>query len=250
MKIAWLALLLTIPSVVAAEKTDKADLVRWLVAHADELRDIRFADVVKAATGKNVIPVNRKQNAAMLRELGTALDATLAELNKPTHAIHDAARVNEASRFIEDEIRRQVNLLPGWTCTIPLTSENREQRSGYPDLRVKAADGAVFYLDPKLYEAGSRDSSFRTFYYEPRALTGKIQDDAMHMLVGVEHSGGGAESMRLTKWELIDVSKLRVSLKAEFQAGNDNIYRKEMIVGRSAKQESTKRPDAPKDVQP
>jgi hypothetical protein len=234
MKIVCLALLLAVPA-VAAEKTDKADLVRWLVAHADELRDIRFADVVKAATGRRVIPVDRKRNAAMLRELGKALDAALAELNKPANVIHDAGRVNEASRFIEDEIRRQVNLLPGWTCAIPLTSESREQRSGYPDLRVKTTDGVVMYLDPKLYEAGSRDSSFRTFYYEPRALTGKIQDDAMHMLVGVEHSGGDAQSMRLTKWELIDVSKLRVQLKAEFQAGNDRIYRSEMIVGRSVK---------------
>jgi hypothetical protein len=234
MRILCLALLLAVPA-VAAEKTSRADLVRWLVAHADELRDVPFADVVMAATGKRVIPVNRKRNAAMLRELGTALNATLAELNKPTHAIHDTRRVNEASRFIEDEIRRQVNLLPGWTCTIPLTSESREQRSGYPDLQVKTRDGVVIYLDPKLYEAGSRDSSFRTFYYEPRALTGKIQHDAIHMLVGVEHSGGDAQSLRLTKWELIDVSKLRVSLKAEFQAGNADIYRKDMIVGRSAK---------------
>ncbi|MGH8047855.1 MAG: hypothetical protein ACREKL_11465 [Chthoniobacterales bacterium] len=222
----------------AAEKKtapDKAELVRWLVVHADDLRDIPFADVVMAATGKRVIPVDPKRNKAMLRQLGAALDATLAALNNPKHPIHDAGRVNEASHFIEDEIRKQVNLLPGWKCTIPLTAQNREQRSGYPDLRIEAPGGAVLYLDPKLHEAGSRGSSLRTFYYEPRALTGKIQDDAMHMLVGVEHSGGDAQSLRLTQWELIDVSKLRVNLKAEFQAGNDRIYRSEMIVGRSAK---------------
>lgn len=214
---------------------DKAELVRWLIANQDALKDVRFADVVMAATGKRVIPVSKEKNAALLRELGRTLDTTLAELNKPTHPIHETRRVNEASRFIEDEIRRQVNLLPGWTCTIPLTAEKREQRSGYPDLRIAAPGGEILYLDPKLYEAGSRGSSFRTFYYEPRVLTGKIQDDAMHLLVGVEHSGGSAQPLRLTKWELIDVSKLRVSLKAEFQAGNADIYRPEMIVGKSAK---------------
>jgi hypothetical protein len=31
----------------------------------------------------------------------------------------------------------------------------------------------VFYLDPKLYAAGSRDSSFRTFYFEPKITTNK-----------------------------------------------------------------------------
>jgi hypothetical protein len=232
MKIVGLVLLLAVPAVAAETKPSKAELVRWLVAHTDELREISFADVVLAATGKRVIPVDRKRQAALLRELGTALDAALAELNKPTSAIHHAGRVNEASRYLEDEIRRQVNLLPGWTCTIPLTSKSREQRSGYPDLRVKTRHGVVFYLDPKLYEVGSRGSSLRTFYYEPRALTGKIQDDAMHLLVGVEHSGG-VQPLRLTKWELIDVAKLRVQLKPEFQAGNDKIYRSEMIVGRS-----------------
>lgn len=214
----------------------KAEFVRWLVANQDALRDIRFADVVMAATGRRVIPVNKKKNAALLCDLGTALDAALAELNKRTHPIHDARRVNEASRFIEDEIRRQVNLLPGWTCAIPLTAQEREQRSGYPDLRIVAPSGEILYLDPKLYEAGNRGSSLRTFYYEPRTLTGKIQDDAMHMLVGVEHSGGDAASLRLTKWELVDVSKLRVSLKAEFQSSNAEIYRPEMIVGESEKQ--------------
>jgi hypothetical protein len=214
---------------------DQAELVRWLVTHQEELLDISFVEVVKAATGKRVIPVDPTKNAVLLRELGQALDATLAELNKPTHAIHRVRRVNEASRFLEDEIRRQVNLLRGWTCTIPLTAQHREQRAGYPDLRIVAPDGTILYLDPKLYEAGSRGSSLRTFYYEPRALTGKIRDDAVHLLAGIEHSGGTMAAMRLTRWELIDASRLRVQLKAEFQASNAGIYKPEMIVGRSAK---------------
>ena len=118
---------------------------------------------------------------------------------------------------------------------IPRTSDDRELRSGYPDLRVVTDDGTVMYLDPKLYEAGNRGSTLRTFYYEPRGLTGKIHDDALQMLVGIEHSGKDVATMRLLSWELVDVSKLRVSLKAEFQTGNSSIYRPAMIVGRSAK---------------
>ena len=38
------------------------------------------------------------------------------------------------------------------------------QRSGYPDLRIiDLGSKRVFYLDPKLYATGSRDSSFRAF---------------------------------------------------------------------------------------
>jgi hypothetical protein len=237
MKARFLAGLVAFPvALLAAEKNvapDKADLVRWIVAHQDALRDISFADVVMAATGKRIIPVDRERHAELLQKLGRALDATLAALNDSAHPIHRAGRVNEASRFIEDEIRRQVNLLPGWKCTVPLTAEGKMQRSGYPDLRIVTAGGIVLYLDPKLYSAGSRGSSLRTFYYEPRALTGKIQDDALQMLVGIEHAGRDSSTLRLTKWDLVDVSKLRVDLKAEFQTGNDRIYRSEMIVGRS-----------------
>lgn len=212
---------------------DPAPLVRWLVANQDNLRRVPFAEVVRAATGHRVLPVDAKRDAGWLEPLGRALDATLAELNEPTHAIHGAGRVNEASRFIEDEIRRQVNLLPGWKCVVPPTAQGREQRSGYPDLRVATPSGLVVYLDPKLYEAGSRASTLRTFYYEPRALTGKIREDAAHLLVGVEHAGRDASTLRLTRWELVDVSKLRVQLKAEFQSSNAEIYRPEMIVGKA-----------------
>src|SRR5260370_10964892 len=38
---------------------------------------------------------------------------------------------------------------------------------GYPDLCIIDLESKrVFYLDPKLYAAGSRDSSFRAFYFE------------------------------------------------------------------------------------
>lgn len=221
----------------AAEKpreTDAAPLVRWLVANQDGLRDVSFAKVVEAATGHRVLPVDAARDAGWLNSLGAVLDAALSALNSEHHPIHNVERMNEASRFAEDEIRRQINLLPGWKCTVPATEQNREQRAGYPDLRVVIPGGAVCYLDPKLHDANSRDSSLRTFYYEPRALTGKIREDAVHLLVGVEHSGKSAAAMRLTKWELIDVSKLRVRLKPEFQASNADIYRAEAIVGRSA----------------
>ena len=224
-----------LPAKEPAPASDRAELVRWLLAHENDLRDVSFADVVLAATGKRIIPVDPKKHAELLRKLSGALDATLAALNAPTHAVHHTARVNEASHFIEDEIRRRVNSIPGWKCMIPRTSDDRELHSGYPDLRVVTDDGTVMYLDPKLYEAGNRGSTLRTFYYEPRGLTGKIHDDALQMLVGIEHSGKDVATMRLLSWELVDVSKLRVSLKAEFQTGHSSIYRPAMIVGRSAK---------------
>ena len=94
--------------------------------------------------------------------------------------------------------------------------------------------GRTVYLDPKLYEAESRSSTFRTFYFEPKTDTGKIHDDAAHLIVGFEHTGN-AGAWRFTHWELVDLSKFRVRLKAEFQGSNRDMYRPEAIVGTSAK---------------
>ena len=52
--------------------------------------------------------------------------------------------------------------------------------------------------------------------------------------VGIEHEKTGAEVV-FTRWELIDLSKFRVRLKAEFEGSNADIYREEAVVAGSAK---------------
>ena len=98
----------------------------------------------------------------------------------------------------------------------------------------------VFYLDPKLYAAGSRDSSFRTFYFAPKKSTNKVHDDAVHFVVGFEHapretgSGSPKATWNLTRWDLVDLTRFTVKLKAEFQGSNRDMYRP-AIVASSAK---------------
>ena len=116
----------------------------------------------------------------------------------------------------------------------------------------------VFYLDPKLSVAGNRDSSFRTFYFEPKKSTNKVRNDAVHFVVGFEHaprdvaaslSRGNSGSnqntaterrgyntaWKFTRWDLVDLSRFTVKLKAEFQGSNRDIYRPEAIIASSSK---------------
>jgi hypothetical protein len=127
-------------------------------------------------------------------------------------------------------------------CDFPLTVEGKVQRSGYPDLRITDLESKrVFYLDPKLYATGSRDSSFRTFYFEPKKSTNKVRDDAVHFVVGFEHApretaAGSPNAMwKFTRWDLVDLSRFTVKLKAEFQGSNRDLYRPEAIVASSKK---------------
>jgi hypothetical protein len=150
--------------------------------------------------------------------------------------VQKVRRINEVSSHVETLLRELLSRTPGLSCDFPRTSEGRVQRSGYPDLRmVDAATQRVFYLDPKLYAAGSRASSFRTFYFEPKIATNKVTDDAIHLLVGFEHEPTGDRRWNFTRWDLVDLAHFKVRLKAEFQGSNRDIYRPEAIVATSAK---------------
>ena len=117
-----------------------------------------------------------------------------------------------------------MDALDGISCAIPNTRGGSAQRSGYPDLRITDdASGDVYYLDPKLMEQGSVASSLRTFYFEPKDTTLKITDDATHLLIGIEHDGRDGD-WRFLGYRLVDLSGLKVRMKAEFQASNRNLY--------------------------
>ncbi|HEY6166456.1 MAG TPA: hypothetical protein VI454_00360, partial [Verrucomicrobiae bacterium] len=201
-----------------------------------ELRGIPFPEVIFAATGKRVLPFSATNDAdrALLAKLGGALDRVVAQMNAPDSPAHRQKRINEVSTHFERALRDVLNTIPGFACDWPKTAAGRVQHSGYPDLRLEdKTTGRILYLDPKLYEAKSRASSFRTFYYEPKRDTNKVRDDAHHFIVGFAHTGKSDGRWQFVSWELVDVSRLRVQLKAEFQASNRDLYREEAIVSRS-----------------
>ncbi len=217
----------------SAESSDTRELVGWLLEEGRDLGEIPFSEVLLATTGRKILPVDPAADRPWLDRLGRVLDNVLETMNSPSDPIHRAGRINEASRFIEDRLHAALNHENGWTCAIPKTTDGTEQRSGYPDLRLSLEDGSTVYLDPKLFEDGSRNSTLRTFYYEPKTTTNKVHDDARHLLVAIRHNGKTGTELRLLGWELIDVSRIRVRLKAEFQASNHDLYHPENVVEKS-----------------
>jgi hypothetical protein len=238
------ASLATAASAQNASKAPVDQLVPWLLREDQELRQIPFSQVVFAATGKRLLAIDpgSEEDRRVIQNISAVLNEVLRRMNAPDSPVQNLARINEASSHFEDVLRDLLNRMPGFSCDFPHTSEDRVQRSGYPDLRlVETATNRVFYLDPKLYAAGSRDSSFRTFYFEPKITTNKVRDDAVHFVVGFEHapretaSGPPKATWNFTRWDLVDLSRFTVKLKAEFQGSNRDIYRPEAIVAPSAK---------------
>ena len=214
-------------------------LIPWLLDENRQLRGIPFAEVILDTTGKHVLATDARNETdqRLIKEISAACDETMGRMNAPDSPIHRIGRINEASVHFEDTLRELLNATPGLSCAFPRTADGKVQRSGYPDLRiVDLASKRVFYLDPKLYAAGSRNSGFRTFYFEPKVTTNKVRDDAVHFIVGFEHERREKNGhWKFTRWDLVDLAQFKVKLKAEFQGSNRDLYRAEAIVATSAK---------------
>jgi hypothetical protein len=256
----------------ATGKAAVDQLIPWLLDEDQQLHGVPFSELILDTTGRKVLPfdANNAVDQRVAKMISAACDETMKRLNAPDSEIQNIDRINEVSSHFEDILRELLNTTPGLQCDFPLTVEGKLQRSGYPDLRITDLESKrVFYLDPKLYAAGSRDSSFRTFYFEPKKSTNKVRDDAVHFVVGFEHQpplrsgsasapretgsgspneGGSASPLArrssaevaktiwtFTRWDLVDLSRFTVKLKAEFQASNRDMYRPEAIVASSAK---------------
>jgi len=238
MRLLLILALATAPLAYSEEKSSTVrQLIPWLLDEDAALKGILFSDVINATSGKKVIPIDRndKDTARILASVGKVLDAVLERMNRADSPAKKQGRVNEMSKYFEDAIADALRKTDGFECDPPKTAAGRVQRSGYPDLRlVDRATGRVTYLDPKLYASGSRHSSLRTFYFTPKRDTNKVNDDAHHLIVGIEHEKAGAD-VRFTRWELIDLSGFKVRLKAEFEGSNADMYREDAVVAGSAK---------------
>ena len=229
-------------------------LIPWLLDEDQQLRGIPFNELIFDTTGRKVLPfdTNNAIDQRVAKAISAACDETMKRLNAPDSAIQHIGRINEVSSHFEDTLRELLNATSGLQCDFPRTVEGKIQRSGYPDLRITDLESKrVFYLDPKLYAAGSRESSFRTFYFEPKKSTNKVRDDAVHFVVGFEHqpparfgsaiapretgSDSRHPTLKFTRWDLVDLSRFRVKLKAEFQGSNRDMYRPEAIIASSPK---------------
>ena len=222
------------PRATVSPNSPVDQLIPWLLNEDRELRGIAFSQVIFDATGKRVLAFDpqNETDRRVVKQISAACDETMKRLNAPDSVIQNIGRINEVSSHFEDTLRELLSSTSGLSCDSPPTLEGKTQRSGYPDLRVvDLASKRVFYLDPKLYAVGSRNSSFRTFYLELKTATNKVGDDAVHFIVGFEHERREKNGRwKFTRWDLVDLSHFKVKLKAEFHGSNYDIYRAEAIV--------------------
>jgi hypothetical protein len=207
-------------------------MLALLLQKGERFRDLPFRTVIQAATGNRVLPLDPDSapDTAIIQVVSHSMDRVLNRLNRPDSPTNEESRINEVSSHFERALRETLDGREAFSCTIPKNAAGEEQRSGYPDLRlIHHRSGRVTYLDPKLVAQGSLDSSFRTFYYTPKSRTNKVLEDAHHLLIGIEHDANTGRWTFL-RWHLVDLHGFKVRLKTEFQAGNDDLYRPDLLI--------------------
>ena len=143
-----IGLIAATPLLAEEKKSDATEFIAWLLQDDRDLRGIDFSEVLAATTGKKIIPVDSAIDKSWLEKLAVILNQTLAKLNDPSHPIHSAGRINEASRFIEDELLAACSSINRGkvVCTTRLLKGGvARTRTGAPTgLRRSAILAAVF----------------------------------------------------------------------------------------------------------
>lgn len=247
MKLALLALILSTTLTACERRTDSTHsnppspaittspvipIIQSSLSDPQAFQNLDFAKIVQASSGKHIIPIDPALLAdnELLNMLDEVMHTTLARFNQDNSPTSSEKRINEVSKHFEDALRAGINASEGFLCTRPLTLAGKIQRSGYPDLCIVHQEtGMITYLDPKLVSSKSLASSLRTFYFTPKSNTGKIREDAHHLLIGIEHNAA-TSNWKFTNWHLVDLSQLKIRLKIEFQASNKDLYQNKLLL--------------------
>lgn len=188
------------------------------------LKDIPFPIAIKAISGYEVLSFDRN-NASDKKLLDNLVKAMRIAIKNAYKEGIATERPNEVGNHIEPFVKSALNSL-GMNAGVPLTSSNKHQSAGYPDVFIKDLDGRITYLECKTYNKKSINSSFRAFYFQP-SESSKINHDARHLMVGFEiikEKRNGKIVFVPVHWKLFTLENMTVQIKHEFNASNRDMY--------------------------
>jgi len=201
---------------------------------------VSFPVIVESSTGYKVLSIDKERDRDLIEDLSTIARMITEEYNK-TPITRDtyksvinkepnAFRSNEVGRILEYEIYNVYEKYKD-TSKFKVISEIQPLKQvGYPDLKVIEKGGRVSFIDIKA-TTRPKVGSPRDFYYSTKSKTlQKIDSDGFHLLLGFIIKEIEPGKFITVGWKLVDLSKIKVSIKAEFNADNLEIYKPEAII--------------------
>ncbi len=209
------------------EKEDLESLKDFVKGIIKPLRPLPFHLVVELTVQHKIIPMTDSKEDKELKE---KLVMVGNEVMKATKQIYITAnRSNDVASPLSGIFSRElekVDLRPAK----PLTKAGKGQEAGYPDFQITDSYGRITYLEMKnsrpenIYEASPRN-----FFFKPSENT-KITHDARHLIMGFINKEVETKKWKIIGWKLVDLYRVKVNFKPEFNTDNPNIYSKENII--------------------
>lgn len=195
---------------------------------------VSFPVIVESSTGYKVLSIDKERDADLIEDLSTIARIIINRYHKmpitrDTYKLvigkkPKAFRPNEVGRILEYEIYNTPKNFKVISKVQPL------KQVGYPDVKIIEKTGRISFVDIKATTRPDVGSP-RDFYYSTKEKTlEKINSDGFHLLLGFIIKETDPEKFITIGWKLVDLSKIKVSIKAEFNADNLEIYKPEAII--------------------
>jgi Holliday junction resolvase len=192
------------------------------------LKNIPLKLVLESISGKKVIPFDKDnpQHLELLEKLKKAAQLACQKINDAGGILSN--RVNEVGNKVELPIKNALRQVGFTDADVPVNKKGRKQSSGYPDLGFNCKDFYV-YIECKTYNKNNIGTTQRSFYLSPTEGF-KVTKDAVHLVVSLEIEQKSARVFTATAWKIVQIEKIDVDVKREFNSDNKRIYSTENIL--------------------
>lgn len=195
---------------------------------------VSFPVIVESSTGYKVLSIDKERDADLIEDLSTIARIVTKRyyktpITRDTYKLvvgkePKAFRPNEVGRILEYEIYNTPKKFK------VISKVQSLKQTGYPDAKIVEKTGRVSYVDIKATTRPDVGSP-RDFYYSAKEKTlDKISSDGFHLLLGFIIKEVEPEKFITIGWKLVDLSKIKVSIKAEFNADNLEIYKPDAVI--------------------
>ena len=195
------------------------------------LKGLPLGIVIEGLSGYKAIPYNNKspKDRKVLSVLKKCANDVLIDVNNKGIL---RSRPNEVGNDIESFVKEALNKLD-YKADTPITINGKKKSTGYPDIEFIDEYKRSHYLECKTFNINNIKTTQRSFYLSP-SDDFKVTKDAHHFGISfeifVEKSIKNKHLYKIRSWKILDLSKLELDVKHEFNADNKRLYDKKIVI--------------------
>ena len=195
------------------------------------LKGLSLSVVIEGLSGYKVMPFDNynEKDKELLKNLCRVAKETAKEINKNGIV---RTRPNEVGNDIEPLVKQSLNN-NRYKAETPCTKSGKKKSTGYPDIVFTDKYNQINYLECKTFNINNINTTQRSFYLSPSSDF-KVTKTAHHFGICFEifvfKNKVNKRVYKCKSWKILDLSKLKVDVKYEFNSDNNRMYNKKIIL--------------------